>query len=145
MSKSEIRGKHDAGATKLRRESLPASHSYKRDPPGRANGGATQYAYMERVQGPHVSVPKEDAPGGVPPRVGRTWMASRPGASRGGVAANVKPGAVGLFTGIECSRVRDSSWMYLTSLVNYPNRRRTSRGTKKTTRSYCSRTPTVLG
>jgi hypothetical protein len=29
----------------------------------------------------------------------------------------VRPGAVGLLIGIECSRVRDSSWMYLTSLV----------------------------
>ena len=29
----------------------------------------------------------------------------------------VKPGAAGLLIGIECSRVRDSSWMYRTSLV----------------------------
>ena len=29
----------------------------------------------------------------------------------------VRLGAVGLFIGIEYSRVRDSSWMYLTSLV----------------------------
>ena len=29
----------------------------------------------------------------------------------------VRPGAAGLLIGIECSRVRDSSWMYLTSLV----------------------------
>jgi hypothetical protein len=29
----------------------------------------------------------------------------------------VRPGAAGLFIGIECSRVSDSSWMYLTSLV----------------------------
>ena len=33
--------------------------------------------------------------------------------SRGGV----RPGAAGLLIGIECSRVRDSSWVYLTSLV----------------------------
>ena len=57
----------------------------------------------------------------------------------------VRPGAAGLLIGIECSRVRDNSWMYLTSLVNYPNRRRTSCSTKETTRSCCSRTPTVLG
>ena len=38
----------------------------------------------------------------------------------------VRPEAAGLLIGIECSRVRDSSWMYLTSLVNYLNRRRTS-------------------
>jgi hypothetical protein len=56
----------------------------------------------------------------------------------------VRPGAAGLLIGIECSRVRDSSWMYLTSLVNYSNRRSTSCSTKKTTRSCCSRTPTVL-
>ena len=29
----------------------------------------------------------------------------------------VRPGAVGLLIGVECSRVRDSSWMYLTSIV----------------------------
>src|SRR6185312_8378347 len=29
----------------------------------------------------------------------------------------VRPGAAGLLIGIECSRVMDSSWMYLTSLV----------------------------
>jgi hypothetical protein len=29
----------------------------------------------------------------------------------------VRPGAAGLLIGIECSRVRDSSWMYLISLV----------------------------
>ena len=32
-------------------------------------------------------------------------------------AADVRPGATGLLIDIECSRVRDSSWMYLTSLV----------------------------
>ena len=30
---------------------------------------------------------------------------------------DVRPGAAGLLIGIECSRVRDSSWMYLISLV----------------------------
>ena len=29
----------------------------------------------------------------------------------------VRPGAAGLLIGIECSRVRDSSWIYLISLV----------------------------
>jgi len=29
----------------------------------------------------------------------------------------IRPGAAGLLIGIECSRVRDSAWMYLTSLV----------------------------
>ena len=29
----------------------------------------------------------------------------------------VKPGAVGLLIGIECSRIRNSSWMYLTSII----------------------------
>ena len=29
----------------------------------------------------------------------------------------IRPGAVGLLIAIKCSRVRDSSWMYLTSLV----------------------------
>ena len=57
----------------------------------------------------------------------------------------VRPRAAGLLIGIECSRVRDSLWMYLTSFCNYPNRHRTSCSTKKTTRLCCSRTPTVLG
>ena len=30
---------------------------------------------------------------------------------------SVRPGAAGLLIGIECSRVRDSPWMYLTSFV----------------------------
>ena len=30
---------------------------------------------------------------------------------------SVRPRAAGLLTGVECSRVRDGSWMYLTSLV----------------------------
>ena len=30
---------------------------------------------------------------------------------------SIRPGTAGLLIGIECSRVRDSSWMYLTSLV----------------------------
>ena len=29
----------------------------------------------------------------------------------------VRPGTAGLLIGIECSRVRDSSWIYLTSFV----------------------------
>jgi hypothetical protein len=36
---------------------------------------------------------------------------------RPGSTTSVRPGAAGLHIGIECSRVRDSSWMYLTSLV----------------------------
>ena len=32
----------------------------------------------------------------------------------------VRPGAAGLLIGIEYFRVRDSSWMYLTSLVKLP-------------------------
>ena len=43
----------------------------------------------------------------------------------------VRPGAAGLLIGIECSRVRDSSWMYITSFVNYSYRRRTSCSTKE--------------
>ena len=44
---------------------------------------------------------------------------------------SVRPGAVGLLIGIECSRVRDSPWIYLTSFCNYPNRHRTSCSTWK--------------
>ena len=43
----------------------------------------------------------------------------------------IRPRAVGLLIGIECSRVRDSSWMYLTSFCNNSNRRRTSCNTRK--------------
>ena len=32
-------------------------------------------------------------------------------------AGVVRPGAAGLLIGIECSRVRDSAWMYLTSFA----------------------------
>ena len=33
------------------------------------------------------------------------------------MALDVRPGTTGLLIDIECSRVRDSSWMNLTSLV----------------------------
>ena len=33
---------------------------------------------------------------------------------------HVRPGAAGLLIDIECSKIRDSSWMYLTSLVKLP-------------------------
>ena len=33
------------------------------------------------------------------------------------IAQPVRPGAAGLLTDIECSSVRDSSWMYLTFFV----------------------------
>ena len=39
----------------------------------------------------------------------RTWLRRARGL--------VRPGAAGLLIDIECFRVRDSSWMYLTSLV----------------------------
>ena len=34
-----------------------------------------------------------------------------------GMIIFVRPGAAGLLIGIECSRVRDMTWKYLTSLV----------------------------
>ena len=34
-----------------------------------------------------------------------------------GVCKLVRPGAAGLFIGIECSKIRDSLWMYLISFV----------------------------
>ena len=43
----------------------------------------------------------------------------------------VRPEAAGLLIGIECSRVRDSPWMYLTSFCSYPNRCRTSCSIRK--------------
>ena len=36
------------------------SHTYKKGPYDRANGHATQNAYKERDQGPHVSLTEED-------------------------------------------------------------------------------------
>ena len=60
---------------------------------------------------------------------GRTWQRRNSGGGRGrrhhrrrmlGMrwgARSVRPEAAGLLTYIECSRVRDSSWMYITSFV----------------------------
>ena len=81
MSKSGIRSKHVADTTQLRRISYSASHTYNEGPFGRANGCTTQYAYKERDQGSHVSLPEEDKD------ERRTWPASRPSAFRGGVMA----------------------------------------------------------
>ena len=47
-------------------------------------------------------------------RVGDRAKAAGSGARRG---RGVRPGVAGLLIGIECSRVKDSSWMYLISLV----------------------------
>ena len=43
----------------------------------------------------------------------------------------VRPGAAGLLIGIECSRVRDSTWIFLTSFVTTRIRRRTSCSMRK--------------
>ena len=79
MSKSEIRRKHIADAIQLRRRSHPASHTYKEGPSGRANGRAMHNAYMERYEGPHVSLPEEDKDEGQPGGVGRTPGSAGPG------------------------------------------------------------------
>ena len=60
MSKSGIRRKQDEDATQLRRRSHLASHTYMEDPPGRANGGATEDARKDKVEGPPVSLPEKD-------------------------------------------------------------------------------------
>ena len=60
MSKSETRGKHDEDAMQLHRRSHLASHPYKEGPPGRVNGGATEDAHKDKVEGPPVSLPEED-------------------------------------------------------------------------------------
>ena len=60
MSKSGIRRKHAADATKLHRRSHPASPTFKEGPPGRANGRATHNAHKESHKGPPVSLPEED-------------------------------------------------------------------------------------
>ena len=60
MSKSGIRRKHAADAIQLRRISNRASPTYKEGPSGRANGRATNNAYKERYQSPHVSLPEKD-------------------------------------------------------------------------------------
>ena len=49
------------------------------------------------------------APSHDPPMIEAIWQLKCDG-------AYVRPGAAGLLIGIESSRVRDSSWMYLTSL-----------------------------
>ena len=56
----------------------------------------------------------------------------------------VRPGAAGLLIGIEYFRVRDSSWIYLISFVTTRIGVELAVSTKKTTRSCCRRTPTVL-
>ena len=53
---------------------------------------APRNAQKDKVEGPPVILPEQDSHGGEPPGaapygVGRTWPGSRPGASRGGVAA----------------------------------------------------------
>ena len=79
MSRSEIRRKHVADATQLRRRSHPASPTYKEGPPGRANGRATHNAYKESYKGPLVSLLEEDWDEGLPGGVGRPPGSAEPG------------------------------------------------------------------
>ena len=60
MSRSEIRRKHAADTTQLRRRSHPVSPTYKEGPPDRANGRATHNTHKERYEGPPISLPEED-------------------------------------------------------------------------------------
>jgi hypothetical protein len=60
MSKSKLRGKYDEDTTQLHRRSQSASLPYKKGPPGRANGGATEDARKDKVEGPPVSLLEKD-------------------------------------------------------------------------------------
>ena len=85
MSSSEIRRKHVADATQLRRISHSASHPYKEGPHVRGNGASTQDAPKDKDQ--RIYHPAEDQAERLPGGVGRTWLGSRPGPLQGGVDA----------------------------------------------------------
>ena len=113
----------------------PTSSSSARSPPRRWRWPSWAYSWP--------SAPPSASRSGSMPGSSAPAAASSPSLSCG--TALVRPWAAGLLIDIECSKVRDSSWMYLTSLVNYPNRYRTSSSTKETIRLCCSRTRTRLG
>src|SRR6185295_2461151 len=87
MSRSGIRQKHAADMIQLRRISHPASHPYKEGPHVRGNGASTQDAPEDKDKIPTINHPAKDQCKWLIGGVGRTWPATRPGASRGGVAA----------------------------------------------------------
>ena len=87
MSKSEIRQKHAADAVQLRRISHPASHPYKEGPHVSGNGASTQNAPEDKDKNQIIYHPAEDQLVWLTGGVGRTWPATRPGGSRGGVTA----------------------------------------------------------
>ena len=63
------------------------SHLNKEGPHVRANGGAKEDALVDKDEDPRVSQYAKDRIKRLIGGVGRTWPATRPGASRGGVAA----------------------------------------------------------
>jgi hypothetical protein len=93
MSKSGIRLKHATDTVQLHRISHLTSHPYKEGPHARGNGASTQDALEDKDKDQRIYHPTEDQaeglPGGVRPNpgFGRPWPGSRPGASRGRVAA----------------------------------------------------------
>ena len=87
MSKSGIRQKHAADAIQLRRILHPALHPYKEGPHVRGNGASTQNALEDKDKIQQINHLAEDPAEGLPGGVGRTWPATRPGASREGVTA----------------------------------------------------------
>ena len=87
MSKSGIRQKYTADAIQLRRILHLVSHPYKEGPHVRANGGAKEFALVDKDEDPRVSQHAKDRIKWLIGGVGRTWPATRPGALRGGVAA----------------------------------------------------------
>ena len=86
MRRSGIRRKHAADAIQLRRISHPASHPYKEVPHVRGNGASTQDALEDKDKIQRLNHLAEDQAEGLTGGVGRTWLGSRPGALRGGVA-----------------------------------------------------------
>ena len=58
---------------------LPRNATYKEGPQIRGNGRAMQDAPEDKAQGPPISHPEEDAPGGGPPGVERPQGSAEPG------------------------------------------------------------------
>ena len=87
MSKSEIRQKHEADAVQLRRISHPVSHPYKEGPHVRGNRAVMQDALEDKDKIQRINHPAKDQHERLTGGVGRTWPATHPSASRGGVMA----------------------------------------------------------
>ena len=78
---------------------------------------ATSYVRHVNVPNVHPVAQQQPYQGSAQVNHGNEMVLYQPLSNRVTQHVTVRPGATGLLTDIECSRVRDSSWMYLTSLV----------------------------